>query len=110
MATTAQSEPVQIQNTDEFEGLVAEGVVLVDFYADWCGPCQMLSPVLERIAAEVPGAVVKVDVDAHQALARQHNVQGVPTVVLYADGEPVEQLVGVQAADQYITLLEQYAN
>lgn len=110
MAATTQSEPVFIENPTEFEELVADGVVLVDFFAEWCGPCKMLEPVLESVAAEAPGAVAKVDVDVHQELARQHGVQGVPTVVVYADGEPVEQLVGVRGADQYVKILEQYAN
>jgi len=110
MAATTQSEPVFIENPNEFEELVSDGVVLVDFFAEWCGPCKMLEPVLESVAAEAPGAVAKVDVDVHQDLARQHGVQGVPTVVIYADGEPVEQLVGVRGKDQYVQLLEQYAN
>ena len=110
MSTTAQSEPVHIENANEFQELVAEGAILVDFYADWCGPCKMLEPVLETVAADAPGTVVKVDVDVHQDLAQEHGVRGVPTVVIYANGEPVEQLVGVRSADQYVQLLEQYAN
>ena len=110
MPATTQSEPVHVQDAAEFQELVADGAVLVDFYADWCGPCKMLEPVLETVAVEGPGTVAKVDVDVHQDLARQHGVQGVPTVVLYANGEPVESIVGVRGKDQYVQLLEQYAN
>lgn len=109
MATTATSEPVHIENASQFQEVVSDGVVLVDFHAEWCGPCKMLEPVMEQVAAEAPGQVVKVDIDVHQDLARQHGVQGVPTCVVYADGEPVEQIVGVRGGDQYVQLLEQYA-
>lgn len=110
MPETTHSKPVHIQNEAEFQELVTDGVVLVDFHAEWCGPCKMLEPALETVAARGPGSVAKVDVDAHQGLARQHGVQGVPTVVIYAKGEPVESIVGVRGADQYIQLLERYAN
>jgi thioredoxin 1 len=83
--------------------------VLVDFYADWCGPCKMLAPVVETIAAETTATVAKVDVDQHQNLAREYQVQGVPTVYLFADGESVERLVGMQDEGTLRDLIEQYA-
>lgn len=70
--------------------------MLVDCYADWCGPCRMLEPTIEALAAETGAAVAKVDVDAHQRLAQQLGARSVPTLVLYADGEPVERLLGAQ--------------
>ncbi|QPV62984.1 thioredoxin [Halosimplex litoreum] len=89
-------DPVHIETESEFEETVAEGVVLVDFYADWCGPCKMLEPIVEDIAETTDATVAKVDVDAHQGLAREYGVQGVPTLVLFVDGEPAERRVGVQ--------------
>jgi thioredoxin 1 len=102
-------EPVHVESRDQFENLTASGgPVLVDFYADWCGPCEMLEPTVESVAAETDATVAKVDIDAHQALAREFNVQGVPTLVLFADGEPVEQLVGVQDEATLVELVEAY--
>ena len=106
----APAEPVHITGPDHMEEVVAEhDVVLADFYADWCGPCKMIEPVVEEIAAETGAAVAKVDVDAQQQLARQYQVQGVPTLYLFADGEPVEQIVGLKQKPELVALVEQYA-
>jgi len=116
MATTdssadGSSDPVAVTSADELDELVAtDDVVLVDFYADWCGPCKMLEPVVERLADETAATVAKVDVDANQQLAGAYGVRGVPTLVLFADGEQVEEIVGVQPEDQLRSLVESYAN
>ncbi|WP_225334228.1 thioredoxin [Halomicrobium urmianum] len=106
---TSPDEPVHVEGADHFEDLTSDGVVLVDFYADWCGPCQMLEPVVEDIAAETDATVAKVDVDEHQSLAGQFGVQGVPTLLLYADGEQAERMVGAQDADRLRSVVESYA-
>jgi thioredoxin 1 len=91
------SEPIPIDGDAELSETVAEhGVVLADFYADWCGPCQMLEPIVERIAAETDATVAKIDIDVNQPLAAEYGVRGVPTLVLFADGQPAERLVGMQ--------------
>lgn len=103
-------EPIHVDSADHLEELVAEGgVVLADFYADWCGPCKMLKPIVEELAAETDATVAKVDVDRHQRLAQQYRVQGVPTMSLFADGEQVEQMVGVRQKDELQSLIEQHA-
>jgi len=90
-------DPVHVEGGDHLEELLEDNrVVLVDFYADWCGPCKMLEPTVEEIAAETDAAVLKVDIDAHQDLAEQYQVQGVPTLYLFVDGEPADRMVGVQ--------------
>ena len=73
--------------------------VLVDFHADWCGPCKAMAPILEEIALEKSGelTVSKVDVDAHPVLAREHSVQSIPTMILFVDGEAVQRFVGAKA-------------
>ncbi|SER89052.1 thioredoxin [Natrinema salaciae] len=106
----APDEPIAITGQGHFEEVVDEhDVVLVDCYADWCGPCQMLEPTIEALAAETDAAVAKVDVDRHQRLAQQLGARGVPTLVLYADGQPVERTVGVQDRATLDGLIEQHA-
>jgi thioredoxin 1 len=103
------SEPVHISGSADLEETVSGGVVLADFYADWCGPCKMLEPVVAELAAETDATVAKIDVDANQQLAQQYGVQGVPTLVLFADGEPVERMVGVQDKGSLAGKIAQYA-
>jgi len=106
---TAPTEPLHVDGQSDLDATVDENdVVLADFYADWCGPCKMLEPVVETIAAETDAAVAKVDVDANQPLAQAYGVRGVPTLVLFADGEQVEEIVGVQREDQLRSLVGQY--
>jgi thioredoxin 1 len=85
------------------------GVVLVDFYADWCGPCKMIAPVVEELAAEAEATVAKVDVDVNGRLVQQYRVQGVPTLLLFSGGEPVERVVGVRSKDELAGLIARYA-
>lgn len=106
----APDTPVHVESTDHLAELTTEhDAVLVDFYADWCGPCQQLEPIVEEAAATTDAAVAKVDVDEHQELAGQYGVRGVPTMVLFSDGEVVEQMVGVRTEDQLKSTVESYA-
>ena len=102
-------EPIEIRSQTEFDSVIqSHPLVLVDFYADWCGPCQMMEPTINDIASK-PGVVVaKVDVDANQALAGAFNVRGVPTLLLFVDGQQVQQLVGMQQSDRLQQVIEQY--
>jgi thioredoxin 1 len=103
-------EPVHVEGRDHLGDVVASNdVVVVDFYADWCGPCQMLEPVLESVAADTAAAVAKVDVDRHQDIAGEFGVQGIPMLAVFAGGKQVEELVGLQEQDTFVSLVEQYA-
>ena len=94
------TEPIQLADADEFdEYLAGYDAVLVDFYADWCGPCQMMEPAVEAVASDTDAAVLKVDVDEHQGLAAEYGVQGIPTLLVFADVELVERMVGAQTED-----------
>ena len=105
----APSEPIQVGSKQELDEAVdSYDVVLTDFYADWCGPCKMIAPVVADLAAETDAAVAKVDVDANQQLAAEDGVRGVPTLVLFADGEAVEEVVGAQPREQLEALIEEY--
>ena len=87
-----------------------ERPVLVDFWADWCGPCKSIAPVLEQLALEFEGGllVVKVDTDAEQELAQQYGIRSLPTMMIFRDGECVQQLVGAQPANAIKAALEPY--
>jgi thioredoxin 1 len=82
------------------EVLNSESPVLVDFYADWCGPCRMLAPVLEELASEVPEAkIVKVDVDDAPDLAAKYGVNSIPMLIAFNEGKPTAQVVGLTKKD-----------
>jgi thioredoxin 1 len=84
--------------TFEQEVLKSETPVLVDFWAEWCGPCHAVSPVLEKIAEERQGELklVKVNIDNDQALSLRYGVMSIPTMILFKDGEPAAAAVGAQ--------------
>ena len=98
--------PKHLTETD-FDAAVASGTVLVDFWATWCGPCRMLAPVIERLAADFDGkaTVAKVDVDQCPALAMRYNIQSIPTVILFKDGQPVQTIIGLRSYEDYAALL-----
>jgi len=95
--TPVVDEPVEVSGLAELERVVSEhDLVLVDCYADWCGPCKMMEPVVEELAATTDAVIAKVDVDANQEVAAQLGARSIPTFVLFVDGEPTERLVGAQ--------------
>lgn len=96
----------------ETEVLHATGPVLVDFYAPWCGPCRMIAPLLEQFAAAFAGRVkfTKLNIDDTPALAGEYEITGVPTLILFHDGEVVDQMVGFPGPRQFKAWLEKAAD
>ena len=98
-----------VVSSTEFQNKVleAEGKVLIDFFATWCGPCRMIAPFIEEIAEEKADevAVYKVDIDQSPDLASRYGVRGVPTLMVFEGGKPVAQMVGAQPKAQILSML-----
>lgn len=88
----------------------AEEVVLVDFWAEWCGPCKMIAPILEEIAVEHAGKVTiaKVNVDENPDLARRFDVMSIPTLIVFKDGEPQKRMIGAKGKGQLVEELNEF--
>ena len=97
-----------INNAAEFDVAIKEGTVLVDFFATWCGPCKMLSPVLEEVAEENPNvSILKIDVDEVGELAARYGIQAIPTLMLFKNGQRVETRMGYQNKNQLVAFINQ---
>ena len=98
------------QQFNSFEELLSGSdlPVLVDFYADWCGPCQMMAPIVEQVNAQMNQKlrVVKINTDKYPHLASQHHIHALPTLVLFKQGKPVDRIEGVMPADALIQRLQ----
>jgi thioredoxin 1 len=95
--TGNDSGTIDVESTETFENLLAsEQTVLVDFYAEWCGPCQMMADTIDELAAESDAAVAKVDVEKVPQIAAQYDVQAIPSFVVFDDSAPTARLVGMQ--------------
>ena len=89
---------------EDFNSIISSGVVLVDFYANWCGPCKMLAPVLDELANDRANfEIVKVDVDKHDELARKYGVMSIPTMLVFKDGVLKKSMVGFMPKEKIVS-------
>lgn len=97
---------------DTFENETAEGYTLVDFWAPWCGPCRMVSPVIEELSGDYAGKVKvgKMNVDDNPKVAMNFRIMSIPTVMLFKDGEPVETMIGAQPKSSYQAKIEKHVS
>ena len=104
------SEVTHLTEATFFEEIGSSSVpILVDFWAEWCGPCKTIAPILEEIATEQGDKikVAKVDVDSNPDLARKFDVMSIPTLIIFKDGEPIKKMIGAKGKRQ---LLEELSN
>ena len=97
--------------TTTFKNIVKDNkVVLVDFWAEWCGPCRMLGPIIDELKSEYSdkAEIIKIDTMENQSLASELKIMSIPTVVIYKDGEPQERLMGVRSKSFYSDKLNYY--
>tara|TARA_Y100000590_G_scaffold59054_2_gene62563 strand:- start:7 stop:336 length:330 start_codon:yes stop_codon:yes gene_type:complete len=93
------AEPIAVSENDFDKEVLESGTpVLVDFWADWCGPCKMIAPSIDELASELDGQIkfAKVDVDENPGIAMKYGIRGIPTLLVFKDGAPVDQMVGAQ--------------
>jgi thioredoxin 1 len=106
--------PAKNTNQDTFQADVLDvkgKVVLVDFWASWCGPCQIQGPILDELANEIgdKAVIMKVDVDANNDLASEYGIMSIPALKVFKDGELVEDMVGVHQKEQLLGVIEKHS-
>lgn len=94
------SKVLHLEKSEDFKNLVSEGTVLVDFFATWCRPCQMLGPVLDEVSEEVDFKIVKVDVDQFPELAGEYQVRSIPTMVKFEAGVAKDVTLGYKSKEE----------
>ena len=93
-------------NNENFDELINDELVLVDFYATWCGPCRMLSPIIEEVANEENVKVIKVDVDKHEDIAKRFGIMSIPTVIVFKNGEEINKNIGLVSKEDIISWIK----
>ncbi len=106
----AEANGVRNLTDNDFEQVTGEGVSLVDFWAPWCYPCRMQGPILEKVAGKLgeKAQICKLNVDENMEVAGKHGITGIPTLLVFKDGEKVKEFVGVQGEEMLVSTLESF--
>lgn len=95
-------------NDEKFDDLISKGIVVVDFYANWCGPCKVLSPTLEQLSQEMNDVkFIKIDVDKHEEIARLYGIMSIPTLIFFKNGKQVNKHIGLISADAIKEIIDE---
>jgi thioredoxin 1 len=89
---------------DNFNEIISKGTHLVDFYAEWCGPCKMLMPILEELDEKIN--IIKVNVDEHEDLAREYGIMSIPTLIFFKDGDIKKEIVGFKSKEELENIID----
>ena len=97
------------ENDFENEVLKTEGKVVVDFYADWCGPCKMLGPVMEKISEELDGKVkfTKINIDENMSIAEKYEIMSIPTIIVFENGNVKNTIIGLRSKQEIIDTINE---
>ena len=105
----ADDSRVTVLTADNFHSSIKKGVILVDFYADWCRPCKMLAPILEEIAFENSKiSIAKLNVDHAKDISTEYSVRGIPCLIIFKNGVEVDRIVGLQSKEEILTTLNKH--
>lgn len=101
---------VHVISSEQFSSFISSGLVLVDFFAEWCGPCKMLTPVLEALAQDLPHLLIgKVNIDDNPTPAETYGVSSIPTLILFKEGKEVARVVGLKDKESLVKLIAQHS-